>query len=113
MQPFSVAAGCTSASFLETPQYAPRFTPNYDSKLRMNAKATADVSLNKTTRITERTSVQFRAEAFNIFNSFLFYGAQFNNNPESTSFGSMAPATTNTQSTNQPRYVQLALKFIW
>jgi hypothetical protein len=32
----------------------------------------ADMAINKTTRLTERTSLQFRAEVFNVFNTFRF-----------------------------------------
>jgi hypothetical protein len=113
MQPFSVQYGCTDYNFLELPSYAPRLTPNYDGRLRLQTVPTADVSLNKTTRITERTSIQFRAEAFNVFNSYYFYGMNFNNNPESTTFGTLDKASVDTGSANFPRYVQLGVKFIW
>ena len=113
MQPFSVQYGCTDYNFLELPRFAPRLTPNYDGRLRLHSVPTADMSLNKTTRITEKTSVQFRAEAFNVFNSYYFYAANFNNNPESTTFGSLDKASVGTGSANYPRYVQLGVKFVW
>ena len=113
MQPFSTQYGCTDANFLELPRFAPRLTPNYDGRLRLHTVPTMDMSLNKMTRITERTSVQFRAEAFNVFNTYYFYAANFNNNPESTTFGSLDKASVATGSANYPRYVQLGVKFIW
>lgn len=113
MQPFSTAAGCTEYNFLIQPRFAPRVTSLRDGRTRLHSVPTADVSLNKTTRITERTSVQFRAEAFNVFNTYMFYNAGFNNNPESVTFGSVDKATVAFGSSNYPRYVQLAVKFIW
>jgi hypothetical protein len=61
-----------------------------------------DLALHKTTRITERTGLEFRAEFFNIFNH-----AQFNNpvgDFASASFGEVT-------SVRSPRIGQLALKF--
>ncbi len=113
MQPFSTQYGCTDYNFLELPRFAPRLTSNYDGRLRLRAVPTMDMSLNKITRITERTSIQFRAEAFNVLNTYNFYNAHFNNNPESTTFGSLDKASVGIQEVNNPRYVQLGLKFIW
>ena len=61
-----------------------------------------DFSVHKTTRITEKTSVEFRAEFFNVFNH-----AQFTNpsgNLSSSNFGRVTGA-------RDPRIGQLALKF--
>lgn len=113
MQAFSVQNGCSDYNFLVLPRYAPRLTPNYDGRLRLHAVPQADASLNKLTRVTENTAVQFRAEVFNVFNTYYFYGAQFNNNPESSTFGSLDKASVATGSANYPRYVQLGVKFIW
>jgi hypothetical protein len=63
-----------------------------------------DFGLSKNTRITESTSVQFRAEFFNIFNH-----AQFQNpsgNFSSDNFGVVTQA-------RDPRIGQLSLKFLW
>jgi hypothetical protein len=60
-----------------------------------------DVALHKTTRITERTSLEFRAEFFNVFNH-----AQFNNpvgDFSSPDFGDVTSA-------RDPRIGQMALK---
>jgi hypothetical protein len=113
MQPFSVKYGCTDYNFLELPRYAPRLTPNYDGRLRLQTVPTADFSLNKTVMVTEKTRVQFRAEVFNLFNSYYFYNANFDNNPESTNFGSLDKASVATGNANYPRYVQLGIKFVW
>ncbi|HEX4165663.1 MAG TPA: hypothetical protein VHZ55_09315, partial [Bryobacteraceae bacterium] len=63
-----------------------------------------DFALEKDTRITETTAVQFRAEFFNIFNH-----AQFNNpsgNFSSSTFGIVTSA-------RDPRIGQLSLKFLF
>src|SRR6185436_2622440 len=70
MQPFSTTLGCKDYNFLISPRYAPRFTPNRDPRLRMNSSPTADVSLNKITTITEKMRIQFRAEVFNVTNTY-------------------------------------------
>ena len=70
-----------------------------------------DAALLKNTQITERTTLQFRAEAFNLFNH-----AQFNNpnfgipslpTVTSTNFGWITSTSVN------PRVLQLGLKFIF
>ncbi len=63
-----------------------------------------DLSLHKDTHITERTSVEFRAEFFNVFNH-----AQFQNpdgNISSSNFGLVTSAY-------DPRIGQMALKFFF
>ena len=63
-----------------------------------------DFALEKTTAVTERTAVLFRAEFFNIFNH-----TQFNNpsgNFSSSNFGVVTSA-------RDPRIGQLSLKFVF
>jgi hypothetical protein len=107
--------GCseTDYNFLVTPRNAPRFTSFRDGRLRRHTVPQADISINKMTQITEKTRVQFRAEAFNVFNTYNFYGQQFNTNPDSTDFGSMLKGTIGTGSTSWPRQIQLAVKFMF
>ena len=73
----------------------------------------ADISFNKTTVIKERMRLQFRCEIFNAFNTFHMYNASFNNNPDSATFGSFDKAAVSATASNRPRYVQLAVKFLW
>ena len=72
-----------------------------------------DASLNKTTQINERYRVQFRAEVFNLLNSFFLTQAQFNNNPENVNFGTIVKTSVSAPNSNYPRQIQLALKLIW
>lgn len=71
-----------------------------------------DLSLMKDTRVKERLDVQFRAEAFNVFNT-----ANFNTPNLITFTSATAPASgtagviTSTATTS--RQLQLALKLIW
>jgi hypothetical protein len=66
-----------------------------------------DMALLKSTAITENTKLQFRAEAFNVFNH-----AQFNNpnglvnNTGQGGFGYVTGA-------RDPRIMQVALKFLF
>lgn len=113
MQPFSVSAGCTEPNFIVTPQYAPRFTPLQDGRIRMHTVPQADISLIKSTAITESTRLEFRVEAFNAFNTFHFYDVPFVNNPNSANFGTITKATAASGGSSAPRQVQLAVKFLW
>jgi hypothetical protein len=109
----SKKAGCTSFNYLITPPYAPRFTASYDSHLRLHHVPQADVSFMKITEIIERLRLQFRAEAFNISNTYWHGTQQFNNTPTSSAFGTMNKDAAAFTATNQPRYIQFALKLIF
>jgi hypothetical protein len=113
MLAFSQAYGCTSANWLIVPNYNPRYTPYYDPRIRLQTVRMADVSLNKTTQVTERLRVQFRAEAFNIANSFFITSLPFNNTPDNANFGSLYKSTASNQQSNYPRYLQLGVKLLW
>jgi hypothetical protein len=64
-----------------------------------------DVALHKNVRLTESRSLEFRLEAFNVFNHAQFFGpASVNGNISSPSFGQVVSAMA-------PRNVQLAVKF--
>ena len=72
-----------------------------------------DASMNKTTRIGERYSVQFRMECFNVMNSFFINTLQFNSDPTSVNFGSINKAAVSAPQSNYPRQIQLGIKFLW
>jgi len=111
MQSFSVAAGCTSYNFLSEPLYAPAAEPAYSGQIRTMSAPNVDASLNKSTHITEHTSLQFRAEVFNLANTFNFYQAQPNSTLTSSSFGTVVPANVSSNNSSAPRYLELSLKF--
>ena len=71
------------------------------------------MSVNKMTRINEQMSVQFRAEAFNIMNTFYLPIQQFDNNTDNSTFGTINKGTVAQGNANFPRQVQLAVKFIF
>lgn len=116
--PFSKDYGCTEPNFLIVPNYNPRYTPYYDPRLRYQSTRMADVSLNKTTALTERFRVQFRAEAFNIGNSFFVTqgssGTQMiNNTADSANFGTLYKSAVSATQSNYPRQLQLGIKLLW
>jgi carboxypeptidase family protein len=118
-QPYSISYGCgtdpSTYNFLFVPSslYAPRMSPLHFNNLRLHATPQFDMSVNKLTRITEHTSVQFRAEAFNIMNTFYLPIQQFTNNVDDANFGSIIKGTTAQGNANFPRQIQLAVKFIF
>lgn len=67
----------------------------------------------KDTTINEKFRLQFRAEVFNLMNSFFVVAQQFNNNAENVNFGSVIKAQMSAQSANYPRQIQLGLKLVW
>lgn len=67
--------------------------------------ANFDMALEKNLKLSESKSLQFRMEAFNVFNHAQFYGpAVVNGNISSANFGQVVSAAA-------PRLVQLAAKF--
>ena len=111
LQSFSTKAGCTDYNFLSEPLFAPSAEPAFSGQIRTMSAPNADVSLNKTTRIRERTSVQFRAEVFNVSNKFNFYQSQPNSTLTSSAFGTVNKANVSSSNGNQPRIIQLSVKF--
>ena len=110
---YSQDYGCTTANWLLVPNYNPRYTPNYDGRVRLQTVRLMDASLNKTTRIGERYSLQYRLECFNVMNSFFINTLQFNNDPTNANFGSILKATVSAPQSNYPRQIQMGLKFLW
>jgi hypothetical protein len=72
-----------------------------------------DMSVNKITRITEKISLQFRAEAQNVFNHYSFYGANPSTNPTDPNFGLINKNTVADTNSTLPRQIQLGMKVVW
>jgi Carboxypeptidase regulatory-like domain len=90
-----------SQNVLGTPGTAPRrffYGPGLDNY---------DMALLKSVRLTESKSLQFRLEAFNVFNHAQFFGPQsVDGNIGSSTFGQVVSA-------NPPRLAQLGAKFFF
>lgn len=66
-----------------------------------------DMTLTKSLRLTDTKSMQFRFEAFNVFNHAQFYGpASVEGNITSAAFGQVVSAAS-------PRLIQIATKFLF
>lgn len=74
-----------------------------DSQLRSAGIANWDFSVFKETAFHDRYQLEFRAEAFNVFNRVQF-------GPPGTQLGTSSFAVVNSQ-VNQPRLIQFALRF--
>jgi hypothetical protein len=74
----------------------------YNPKLRIFPNLNENISLGKSFNISERFRIDFRAEAFNLFNRTVFRAPTTNLN--STSFGVVSGQS------NAPRQMQMALK---
>ena len=116
-QQYSLDAGCgtdqSKYSWLILPNYAPRELPYRSGNIRMMPTITMDASLNKTTQITERLKVQFRAEAFNLLNHYAIPLQRFNTDPFSANFGTLFLGQVSTTNSGFPRQIQLGVKILF
>jgi hypothetical protein len=113
LQPYAVAAGCTQAVWLHAPDYTMgRITPFRSNQIRLHSAPNLDMSINKTTLITERFRIQFRAEAFNATNTYYWGRTHFINDPNNANFGAAFPRDATDQN-RYPRHIQLALKLLF
>jgi hypothetical protein len=75
----------------------------------------ADLSAAKNAKLTERLSMEFRAEFFNAFNNVNF--ARPDGNLLDSTYGQITgmagASSSNTYGTAQPRIIQFALKFLF
>jgi len=116
VQPYSITLGCSAnvadASWLQLPNYAPRSTPFRSGQIRKHRAFTLDSSILKNFQATERLRIQFRAEAFNLFNHNYYGRDNFQTDPNNPNFGTVFPALVSNQNTF-PRQVQLGIKAYW
>lgn len=108
---YSEAAGCTAPNFIVRPPFAAREVPFRLDELRRPHFYQFDVNLAKTTPITDRMRVQFRIEAFNVFNIPMYDERNYVNNTNDANFGRIDK--NQVRQSNFPRYVQLGVKFIF
>lgn len=116
---YSLDQGCgtdtSKYAWLQLPSstYTPNMLPYRSGQIRMYNTFTTDASLNKMTQITERLKVQFRAEAFNVFNHYAFPRARFNNDPNNANFGTVFPGQVSTVDSGFPRQIQIGIKVFY
>jgi len=99
-------------AWLQTTNFAPRYTPNRSGQIRVHHAYQLDASLLKTTMINERMRLQLGFEVFNMFNHNYFGRDNLNTTTSSANFGSVIPATVSTQNM-LPRQIQVRFKFNW
>jgi hypothetical protein len=117
----ALANGCSATDYsgyawlVLPPNFRPNQTNSYRSpNIRLQGTYTADASLTKMTRVNERVGLQFRAEAFNLFNHWNYMLANINStSATSVNFGSIIPNTLSTQASVNPRSIQLGFKVLW
>ena len=108
---YSVTYGCSAPLFVIREPFTTRSTAIRDPRIRRPSFKQFDLNFAKTFRINERMRFQFRAEAYNVFNTPMYDERTYNTDPNSTEFGSINRAT-NGQS-NFPRFWQLGFKFLF
>ena len=97
-----VAEWFNTSCFTQPADYTFGTEPRVDTRIFAEGIANFDFSAMKTTKVTERTTVQFRAELFNLFNRKQF--AQPDSSLGSNTFGQILGDN------NQPRLVQFSLR---
>jgi hypothetical protein len=100
-------------AWLETTSFAAdRYLPNRSGQIRVHHAIQMDASLLKRTKINERMSLQLGFEAFNLLNHNYYGRDNISTSVESSTFGSIIPATVSTQNI-LPRQIQVRFKFNW
>jgi hypothetical protein len=99
-------------AWLETTDYAPRYTPYRSGQIRVHHAFQMDASLLKTTRINERMRLQLGFEGFNLLNHNYFGRDNINTTADSANFGSVFQSQVSTQNL-LPRQIQVRFKFNW
>lgn len=97
---------CSNAAWAIRGNNTLQTIPSRSSVLRNPWRPVWDMSLNKRFNFTETVNFQFRAEAFNIFNTPILGGP--NTNPTDLNFGFVA-----SNQSNFPRNIQFGFKFNW
>jgi hypothetical protein len=116
----TVTNSCTASSIFALPQTGSSSSPTvHFGNLGRNAVkgpnlVNTDFSVIKTTKITERTNIQFRADMFDVFNHPNFGNpSRVVSTSKTSSFGKITSTRTPTGDFGSSRQIQLALKFIF
>jgi hypothetical protein len=106
-QPFNCNQG--SGWYPTTPAYSPVTTQPYSAAIRAPGTSQLDLNLAKMFNLTKQVRMQTRMEVTNVFNHPTFYW-DVSNSPTAWDFGTVDKAWGQS---NNPRYVQLAVKVLW
>lgn len=106
--PAAAAYGCTQPDFIQIPNYGVQPNISYTG-IRQPWGYFLDSNLSKNFTITEGSKLQFRLECFNVLNHPTWQNGYYGNG---TYAGEVGSATGSGQS-NKPRYVQVAIKYVW
>jgi hypothetical protein len=96
-----------TACFVNPPTWTLGTEARTDPQMRSHGVNNWDFTLTKNTRVTEKISLQFKAEFFNIFNR-----VQFRVDSNTATIGNANYGKITAQR-NQPRLVQFALRFVF
>lgn len=107
----SINAGCTAPSFIIREPFTTRTTAIRDFRVRRPSYEQFDINFSKTFRITEKMRFQFRAEAYNVFNTPQYDERAYNTDPQNAEFGAINK--NNVRQSNFPRFWQLGFKFLF
>jgi len=111
LQSYSIAYGCTQPYFLIRQAFQRRTTNfRYDEFRRPNFWE-IDMSIAKTTPITDKVRFQFRVEAFNLLNSPMYDELQYDQGTANADFGRINRNTRG--QSNFQRAVQLGFRVTW
>ncbi|HEU0179549.1 MAG TPA: carboxypeptidase-like regulatory domain-containing protein [Blastocatellia bacterium] len=104
--------GCTvdSADFVRAPAFAPRMTSFRHPFIKLHSPPSADLSIAKQTKLSEKVGLQFRVEMFNFTNTYQYFAQPFSTDLNSANFGSVFPRNADNTQVAYPRQIQLAMK---
>jgi hypothetical protein len=103
-------SNCTQGSgWYPIAPYAPATAQPYTASVRVPGTSQLDMNLAKMFKLTEHVDVQTRLEVTNLPNHPTFYW-DTSNNPVAADFGTVDKSWGQS---NNPRYVQLAVKVLW
>jgi len=106
-----VKAGCTAPSFIIREPFTTRTTAVRDARIRRPSYEQLDINFSKRFRISEKASIQFRGEAYNLFNTAIYDERTYNMDPTNAEFGAISK--TSIRQSNFPRFWQLGIKFLF